>query len=136
MKKSESNLGKTLLKSLLIYLVVFLGLAGSVLSLKAQEKQTAVLGPMGSLGDFTEIENRLIFNTLQEALSIHYQLASNKMYEEAEEEAFQQITAEECTEDQCIAIIQELLQTEYFFIFETKPQSITMASLSNLTLIT
>ena len=32
MKKSESNLGKNLLKSLLIYLVVFLGLAGSVFS--------------------------------------------------------------------------------------------------------
>ena len=32
MKKSESNLGKTLLQSLLIYLVVFLGLAGSVFS--------------------------------------------------------------------------------------------------------
>ena len=32
MGKSESNLGKTFLKSLLIYLVIFLGLAGSIFS--------------------------------------------------------------------------------------------------------
>ena len=40
------------------------------------------------------------------------------MYEKAEQEAFQQMNASECTEDQCIAIIQELLQVEYFFMFE------------------
>ena len=40
------------------------------------------------------------------------------MYEKAEEEAFQQMDTDECTEDQCIAIIQELLQVENFFIIE------------------
>ena len=40
------------------------------------------------------------------------------MYEKAEEEAFQEMDADECTESQCIAIIQELLQTEFFFMFE------------------
>ena len=40
------------------------------------------------------------------------------MYEKAEEEAFQQMDADECTEDQCIAIIQELLQVEEFFNLE------------------
>ena len=40
------------------------------------------------------------------------------MYEKAEEEAFQQMDADECTEEQCIAIIQDLLQVEYFFMFE------------------
>ena len=40
------------------------------------------------------------------------------MYEKAEEEAFQVMDADECTEDQCIAIIQELLQVEYFYMFE------------------
>jgi len=40
------------------------------------------------------------------------------MYEKAEEEAFQQMEINECTEAQCIAIIQELLQVEYFFMFQ------------------
>jgi len=82
------------------------------------QKKTAALAPMGSLGDLNELEKRVIFNSLQESLSKYYVLASQKMYERAEEEAFQQIDADECTESQCIAIIQELLQTEFFFMFE------------------
>ena len=40
------------------------------------------------------------------------------MYEKAETEAFEQLDYEECTEAQCIVLIQELLQAEYFFKFE------------------
>ena len=84
----------------------------------AQEKQTAALAPMGALGELNEIEKRIIFNSLQESLSKYYTLTSQKMYEKAEEEAFLVMDADECTEDQCIAIIQEFLQVEYFFMFE------------------
>ena len=84
----------------------------------AQEKQTAALAPMGALGELGEIEQRIIFNSLQESLSKYYTLSSQKMYEKAEEEAFQVMDSDECTEEQCIAIIQELLQVEYFFMFE------------------
>ena len=84
----------------------------------AQEKPTAALAPMGSLGELDEIEKRIIFNSLQESLSKYYTLTSQKMYEKAEEEAFLVMDADECTEDQCIAIIQEFLQVEYFFMFE------------------
>ena len=84
----------------------------------AQEKPTAALAPMGALGELDEIEKRIFFNSLQESLSKYYTLTSQKMYEKAEEEAFQVMDADECTEDQCIAIIQELLQVEYFFMFE------------------
>ena len=84
----------------------------------AQEKPTAALAPMGALGELDEIKKRIFFNSLQESLSKYYTLTSQKMYEKAEEEAFQVMDADECTEDQCIAIIQELLQVEYFFMFE------------------
>ncbi len=84
----------------------------------AQEKETAALAPMASLGEFNEIEKRIVFNSLQESLSKYYKLTSQKMYEKAEEEAFQEMASDECTEEQCIAIIQELLQVEYFFKFE------------------
>jgi len=87
--------------SLLIFIFVF-----SFISF-AQEKKTAALAPLGSMGDLDEIQKRVIFNTLQESLSKYFILSSQKMYEKAEEEAFQQMDANECTEDQCIAIIQE-----------------------------
>ncbi len=99
-------------KLLLSILILF-----SFSNLHAQKK-TAALAPMGSLGELNELEKRVIFNSLQESLSKYYVLASQKMYEKAEEEAFQEMDADECTESQCIAIIQELLQTEFFFMFE------------------
>ena len=99
-------------KLLLSILILF-----SFSNLYAQKK-TAALAPMGSLGELNELEKRVIFNSLQESLSKYYVLASQKMYEKAEEEAFQEMDADECTESQCIAIIQELLQTEFFFMFE------------------
>jgi len=70
------------------------------------------------MGNLDEIEKNIIFNSLQESLSKFYILTSTKMYEKAEEEAFQEMDAEECTEAQCIALIQELLQVEYFFMFQ------------------
>ena len=100
------------MKYLQILVIVFLMISDFAL---AQEKQTAALAPMGSLGELNEIEKRVIFNSLQESLSRNYILTSQKMYEKAEEEAFQQMDADECTEDQCIAIIQELLQVEDVF---------------------
>ena len=113
---------RKLMRRIVIIITLFLlALATSLMVSNvtfAQEKQTAALAPMGSLGDLNEIEKRIIFNSLQESLSKYYTLTSQKMYEKAEEEAFQVMDADECTEDQCIAIIQELLQVEYFFMFE------------------
>ena len=90
----------------------------SVSSAFAQEKSTAALAPIGVMGEINEIDQQIIFNSLQESLSKYYTLTSQKMFEKAEEEAFQQMDDEECTEDQCIAIIQELLQVENFFMFQ------------------
>ena len=100
-------------KILLSFLILF-----SIFSNSYGQKKTAALAPMGSLGQLNEVEKRVIFNSLQESLSKYFVLASQKMYEKAEEEAFQEMDADECTESQCIAIIQELLQTEFFFMFE------------------
>ena len=99
---------------LLFFLIIFTG------SLEAQEKETAALAPLASMGDLDEIQKNIVYNSLQESLSKFYKLTSIKMYEKAEEEAFQQMDAIECTEAQCIALIQELLQVELFFIFPTR----------------
>ena len=37
------------------------------------------------------------------------------MYEKAEEQAFQEMDADECTEERCIAMIQEILQVPNAF---------------------
>ena len=42
-------------------------------------------------------------------------MISQEEYERAEEEAFQELDYEECTEDQCIKMIQEILQVENMY---------------------
>ena len=49
----------------------------------AQEKMPAALAPMGALGEFSEMEKQIIFNSLQESLSTYYLLASQKSFEAA-----------------------------------------------------
>ena len=56
----------------------------------AQEKMPAALAPMGALGEFSEMEKQIIFNSLQESLSNFYLLASKKSFEAAKEKAFEE----------------------------------------------
>ena len=76
----------------------------------------AALAPMGALGEFSEMEKQIIFNSLQESLSTYYLLASQKSFEAAQEKAFEELDYEECTEDQCFALIQQILQVDNLFL--------------------
>ena len=86
-----------------IFLLIAILLSGT--HLIAEEKKSAALAPLSSMGDMDEIQTKVIFNNLQESISKYYALTSQKIYEKAEEEAFLQMDADECKEDQCIAII-------------------------------
>ena len=82
----------------------------------AQDKLPAALTPLGALGEFTKMEKQIIFNSLQESLSIRYLLASQKSFEAAQEQAFEELEYDECTEDQCFALIQQILQVDNLFL--------------------
>lgn len=117
-------------KTFLFFLSLFLLLlSGMTLSAKEQ----AALTPMGALGAFSDIEKAILFSTLQENLSIHYILISQQNFEKAQEQAFDELEAEECTEDQCFAKIQELLQVENLFLFQmNREQSFTQLKLTRI----
>jgi len=83
----------------------------------AQDKMPAALAPVGALGEFSKMEKQIIFNSLQESLSTYYLLASQKSFEAAQEKAFEELDYEECTEDQCFALIQQILQIDNLFLF-------------------
>jgi len=101
----------------------------------AQEKEMAALAPMGALGEFTEMEKQIIFNSLQESLSTHYALASQKAFEAALTQAFEELDYEECTEDQCFALIQQILQADNLFLFSmTREGNFTQLSLTRVNL--
>ena len=99
----------------------------------AQEKQGACLAPMGALGDISEMQKQIIFNSLQESLSTKYILASQKSFEEAQTQAFDELEYEECTEEQCFAMIQQILQADNLFLFNmTREGTFTQLSLTRV----
>ncbi len=119
-------------KVLTITILSFIQILGT---LYAQEKRMAALTPMGALGKFSEMEKQIIFNSLQESLSTRYTLASQKAYEAAETQAFEELDYDECTEDQCFALIQQILQVDNLFLFNmTREGNFTQLSLTRVDL--
>jgi hypothetical protein len=119
---------RTLTITVLLFMLFFV-------SANAQEKEMAALAPMGALGNFSEMEKQIIFNSLQESLSTHYVLASQKSFEAALTEAFEELDYEECTEDQCFALIQQILQADNLFLFSmTREGNFTQLSLTRVDL--
>ena len=80
-----------------------------------QEKPQSVVIPVSSLGDVSETRQQILQNSLEDELKEHFTLISQERFEEAQEKAFEQLEYEECTEDQCIMLIQEMLQVENVF---------------------
>lgn len=83
-----------------------------------EEKPQAAVSPLASLGEISEVQKKIVFNTLLAGLSRHYDLISQEQFLEAQESAFDELEAQECTEEQCIRKIQELLQVENLFVLE------------------
>ena len=72
----------------------------------------AVILPIDVMGNIIDSQKIIIQNKFMEVVSNDFDLISQEEYERAEEEVFQELDYEECTEDQCIKMIQDLLQVE------------------------
>ena len=119
-------------KALTITIFIFIQILDAAY---AQEKQKACLAPMGALGDISEMQKQIIFNSLQESLSTQYVLASQKAFEAAQTQAFDELEYDECTEDQCFALIQQILQVDNLFLFNmTREGNFTQLSLTRVDL--
>ena len=100
-----------------------------------EEKPQSIVIPVASMGDVSETRKKILQNTLEDELKEHFMLISQEQFEEAQEKAFEELDYEECTEDQCIMIIQEMLQVENVFHLEViREGSDTQMSLSWRTL--
>ena len=89
--------------------------SSEILQEKLQEKPQSIVIPVSSLGDVSETRQQILQNSLEDELKEHFTLISQERFEEAQEKAFEQLEYEECTEDQCIMLIQEMLQVENVF---------------------
>jgi len=57
----------------------------------------------------------MLEKTLESKLDDYFDNVPKELIEEAQEQAFQEMDADECTEDQCILMIKEILQIENAF---------------------
>ena len=57
----------------------------------------------------------MLEKTLESALDDHFAIVPKDLFEEAQEKAFEELDYEECTEEQCIMMIKEILQVENAF---------------------
>ena len=100
-----------------------------------QERPQTIIVPTGSLGNISEVRKKILEKTLESALDDHFAIVPKDIFEEAQEKAFEELDYEECTEDQCIMMIQEMLQVENVFHLEViGEKSDTQLSLSWRTL--
>ena len=100
------------MKHLLIILSILL-LSSPVVG-QSGKPQTIII-PTGSLGDISEIRKKMLEKTLESELDDYFAIVPKELFEEAQEQAFEELEYDECTEDQCIKMIQELLQVENSF---------------------
>jgi len=87
-------------------------------SLPRSSKGKAVVIPIGTIGNIKESQKLIITNKFLDELSSDYDIVPQEEYEKAEEKAFQELEYEECTVEQCIRLIQEMLQVENMFKLE------------------
>ena len=105
------------------------------LLLEQDEASNAIVLPIGVIGNYSESKKAIIYNKFLDIISNDYDLVSGEEYSKAEDEAFQQLDYNECTEDQCIRLIQELLQVEKVFKIElVKDNQDTQISLAYIDL--
>ena len=101
------------------HLLLLLTLSLLLLSLPSlglsQERPETIVIPVSSLGEVSEVRKQILQNTLEDELKSHFRLIPQERFEEVQEKVFEELDYEECTEDQCIIMIQEMLQVENVF---------------------
>ena len=79
------------------------------------ERPETIIIPTGSLGEISEVRKKMLEKTLESKLDDYFAIVPKDLFEAAQEQAFEELEYEECTEDQCIMMIREILQVENSF---------------------
>ena len=87
----------------------------STLLFGQSERPETIVIPVSSLGEVSEVRKQILQNTLEDELKSHFRLISQERFEEVQEKVFEELEYDECTEEQCIVMIQEMLQVENVF---------------------
>ena len=95
------------MKHLLLITLSLLLLSSPVVG-QSGKPQTIII-PTGSLGEMSEARIKILEKTLESKTADHFAIVPKELFEEAQEQAFQEMESDECTENQCILMIKEIL---------------------------
>ncbi len=101
------------MKHLLLIILSFFLLSSPVIG--QSERPETIIVPVSSMGDVSDTRKQILENTLTDELRKHFRIVPQEKYEQVLEQVFQELEYEECSEDQCIMRIQEILQVENVF---------------------
>ena len=100
------------MKHLLILLSILL--LSSPLFGQSERPETIII-PVSSMGDVSDTRKQILQNTLTDELKKHFRIVPQEKYEQVLEQVFEELEYEECSEDICIMMVQEMLQVENVF---------------------
>ena len=100
------------MKHLLILLSILL--LSSPLFGQSERPETIII-PVSGIGDVSNTRKLILENTLTNELKKHFRIVPQEKYEQVLEQVFEELEYEECSEDTCIMMIQEMLQVENVF---------------------
>ena len=97
----------------LFIIIIFIIVSNSVFG--QSDKPQTIIVPTGTLGDISEVRKKMLEKTLESKIDDYFDIVPKDLFEEAQEKAFEELEYEECTEEQCIMLIKEMLQVENSF---------------------
>ena len=100
------------MKHLLIILSIFL--LTSPLFGQSERPETIII-PVSGIGEIPNSRKLILQNKLTNKIKQYFRIVPQDKYEQVLEQAFEELKYEECSEDQCIIRVQELLQVENVF---------------------
>ena len=103
---------------LLCFVSLWISSCSSTSPSLSEQKPESIVVPVAVLGEVSDIRRKILQNTLNETISTKFRIVPQERFEEAQEQAFQELDYDQCTEDQCIMLIQEMLQVEHLFQLE------------------
>ena len=100
---------KLYLSTILSFLLLSFPLFGQ------SERPETIIIPVSSLGNVPEVRKQILQNTLTDELKKYFRIVPQEKYEQVLEQVFEELEYEECSEDTCIMMVQEMLQVENVF---------------------
>ena len=98
----------------LLIILSFLLLSSPLFGQSSERPETIII-PVSSMGDVSDIRKQILQNTLTDELKKHFRIVPQEKYEQVLEQVFEELEYEECSEDTCIMMVQEMLQVENVF---------------------